>query len=65
MSPGLRYEDLARITLADPKVLAFLPRAMTRTSVRSLSGIERCSVTGVTHDYALFMNRPIGLRAGG
>jgi len=37
MSPGLRYEDLPRITLANPKVLAFLPRAMKRTSVRSLS----------------------------
>jgi len=64
MSPGLRYEDLPRITLANPKVLAFLPRAMKRTSVRSLSGMERCSVTGVAHDYALFMNRPIGSGRG-
>ena len=55
-SPGSRSPS--------PKVLAFLPRATKRTSVRSLSGMERCSVTGVTHDYALFMNRPIASGRG-
>src|SRR6476469_4497805 len=32
MSPGLRYEDLARLTAPDPKVKAFLPRAQKRTA---------------------------------
>ena len=27
MSPGLRWEDLPRLTAPDPKILAFLPRA--------------------------------------
>ena len=30
MSPGLRSEDLPRLTAPDPKVLAFLPRATKR-----------------------------------
>jgi putative ABC transport system permease protein len=64
MSPGLRYEDLARVTIENPKILAFLPRATKRTSVRSTSGMERSFVTGVTPEHALFMNRPIASGRG-
>src|SRR6266852_8424040 len=35
MSPGLRYEDLPRLTSPDPKVRVFLPRAMKRSAVRT------------------------------
>jgi putative ABC transport system permease protein len=64
MSPGLRFEDLPRVTAAHPKALAFLPRATKRLSVRTLSGTERMFVTGVTKDYALLMNRPIASGRG-
>ena len=59
MSPGFRYEDLPRVTESNPKVLAFLPRATKRLSVRTPGGIERMFVTGVTPEYARYMNRPI------
>ncbi len=59
MSPGFRYEDLPRLTRSDPKVLAYLPRATKRSSVRTPGGIERMFVTGVTPEYARYMNRPI------
>jgi putative ABC transport system permease protein len=59
MSPGLRYEDLARLTAPNPAVVAFLPRATKRTSVRVAGGTERMWVTGLTPDYGLLMNRPI------
>jgi putative ABC transport system permease protein len=59
MSPGFRYEDLPRLTAPNPKVLAFLPRATKRSSVKTPGGIERMYVTGVTPEYARFMNRPI------
>jgi putative ABC transport system permease protein len=64
MSPGLRYEDLARITAPNDKVLGFSPRATKRSVVRVASGTERIFVTGVTADYAFLMNRPIGLGRG-
>lgn len=64
MSPGLRYEDLPRLTAPHPKVLGFLPRAYTRTPVRIAGGAERVFVTGVSSDYALLMNRPIGSGRG-
>ncbi|MBC8645711.1 MAG: ABC transporter permease [Thermoanaerobaculia bacterium] len=64
MSPGLRYEDLPRLTAPHPKVLAFLPRAMKRTAVRIPGGSERTWIIGVTHDYGQWMNRPIGLGRG-
>src|SRR5712692_9990490 len=35
MSPGLRYEDLVRLTSAHPDVMAFLPRASKRAAVRT------------------------------
>lgn len=59
MSPGFRYEDLPRLTAPNPKVLAFLPRATKRSSVKTPGGIERMFVTGVTPEYARYMNRPI------
>jgi putative ABC transport system permease protein len=40
-------------------VLAFLPRATKRSSVKTPGGIERMFVTGVTPEYARYMNRPI------
>jgi len=64
MSPGLRYEDLPRLTAPDPKVLAFLPRAQKRSAVRVPGSTERLWIVGVTHDYARWMNRPIGLGRG-
>jgi putative ABC transport system permease protein len=64
MSPGLRYEDLARLAAPHPAVAAFLPRATKRTSVRVAGGTERMWVTGLTPDYALLMNRPIASGRG-
>ena len=64
MSPGLRMEDLSRVTTPNAKVAAFLPRAQKTTTVRILGGTERIFVNGVTADYAQWMNRPIGLGRG-
>jgi len=64
MSPGLRYEDLARMNAPNPKVLAFLPRAQKTVTVRVLGDTERIFVNGVSPDYAQWMNRPIGLGRG-
>ncbi|HEV8610625.1 MAG TPA: ABC transporter permease [Thermoanaerobaculia bacterium] len=64
MSPGLRYEDLPRLTAPHPKALAFLPRAQKRSAVRVPGGTERLWIVGVTHDYAQWMNRPIGIGRG-
>jgi putative ABC transport system permease protein len=64
MSPGLRFEDVGRLTTPHPKVLAFLPRAQRTSSVRITGDTERIFVTGVTPDYATWMNRPIGLGRG-
>ena len=64
MSPGLRFDDLSRLTAPHPKVTAFLPRATKRTTVRVAGGTERIFVTGVTPDYATFMNRPVSLGRG-
>lgn len=64
MSPGLRYDDLSRITVPHAKVAAFLPRATKRTTVRVAGGTERVFVTGLTPDYAVFMNRPVSLGRG-
>src|SRR6266545_2507803 len=64
MSPGLRYEDLPRLTAADPKVRVFLPRAQKRSAVRTAGGNERMFVNGVGPDYGQWMNRPIGLGRG-
>lgn len=64
MSPGLRYEDLGRLTVPHPKVIGFSPRATGRADVRTSSGSERIFVTGVTSDYAWLMNRPVALGRG-
>jgi len=64
MSPGLRSEDLPRLTAAHPRVLAFLPRAQKRTNVAVPGGSERIFVMGVTPDYAIWMNRPLSLGRG-
>jgi len=59
MSPGFRFEDLPRLTASHEKVLAFLPRATKRSFVKTPGGIERMFVTGLTPEYARWMNRPI------
>lgn len=64
MSPGLRYEDLSRLTAPDPKVMAFLPRARKPLTVRTLGGSERFFAVGVTHEYSRHMNRPVALGRG-
>jgi putative ABC transport system permease protein len=64
MSPGLRYEDLPRITAPHPKVLGFIPRAQKTSAVRVAAGSERVYLMGVTREYASLMNRPIGLGRG-
>ena len=64
MSPGLRFDDLSRLTAPHPKVTAFLPRATKRTAVRVAGGTERVFVTGLTPDYAVYMNRPVALGRG-
>ena len=64
MSPGLRWEDLPRVTAESPKVRAFLPRATRRSSVRTPGGNERIFVTGVTPAYGVLMNRPIASGRG-
>ena len=64
MSPGLRFDDLPRLTSPDPKVRVFLPRAMKRSAVRTTGGNERMFVNGVGPDYGQWMNRPIGLGRG-
>lgn len=64
MSPGLRYEDLGRLTTPHPQVLAFLPRAQKGSQVRIASGTERTWTIGVTADYFPWMNRAIGIGRG-
>jgi putative ABC transport system permease protein len=64
MSPGLRFEDLPRLTAPNEKVLAFLPRATKRSAVRITGGTERMFVNGVRPDYGQWMNRPVTLGRG-
>ena len=64
MSPGLRYEDLQRITQPHEKILGFSPRASKRGVVRVAGGTERIFVNGVTSEYEWLMDRPIGLGRG-
>src|SRR6266849_5302920 len=61
MSPGLRYEDLPRLTAPFPGIAGFVPRAWKSVTVRTAGGSEKVFVTGVDADYARLMNRPIGL----
>lgn len=60
MSPGLRFEDLPRITADSDRVRGFLPRASKRVPLRLAAGNEHIFVTGVTHEYSPLMNRPVG-----
>jgi putative ABC transport system permease protein len=64
MSPGLRFEDLPRLTAPDDKVLAYLPRATKQSAVKVAGGTERCWVNGVWPDYARWMNRTIAMGRG-
>ena len=64
MSPGLRAEDLPRLTAPDEKVLAYLPRATKMSAVKVAGGTERCWVNGVWPDYGRWMNRTIGMGRG-
>jgi putative ABC transport system permease protein len=64
MSTGLRYEDLARVAVPQPKVLGFSPRASKRSVVQTAGGGERIFVNGVTADYTFLMDRPVGLGRG-
>jgi putative ABC transport system permease protein len=64
MSTGLSYEDLARITAPNPKIIGFSPRAVKRSATRTSGGTERIFVSGVTSEYSFLMNRPIGMGRG-
>lgn len=60
MSPGLRYEDLPRLTSPHPKVLAFVPKSRRMATLPIQGSLERIFVNGVTPDYFPIMNRQIG-----
>ncbi len=64
MSPGLRAEDLPRLTAPDPKVLAYLPRATKESAVKVAGGTERIYINGVWPDYGRWMNRLIAMGRG-
>jgi putative ABC transport system permease protein len=64
MSPGLRSDDLPRLTAPNPKILGFSPRATKRSVVQGTAGAERIFVNGVSADYSFLMDRPIGLGRG-
>lgn len=64
MSPGLRYEDIGRLTTPNERVLAFIPRAFKQTTVRLPGGNERAFAIGTTPDYFPWQNRPIGSGRG-
>jgi putative ABC transport system permease protein len=59
MSPGLRYEDLPRITAPSEQILGFVPRASRRAPLRLAAGNEYIFVNGVTPEYSPLMNRPV------
>ena len=64
MSPGLREEDLPRLTAPDPMIIAYLPRATKESAVKVAAGTERCWINGVWPDYGRWMNRNIALGRG-
>jgi len=64
MSPGLRMEDVPRITAPYDKVMAFMPRASKQVSVRVAGGTERIFVSGNVPEYIPTMNRKIGSGRG-
>lgn len=64
LSPGLRMEDLPRLTAPDPRIQAFLPRAYRQAPVLTAQGTEMGFITGVTRDYIPVMNRRIASGRG-
>ena len=64
MSPGLRADDLPRLTAPDPKVFAYLPRATKQSAVKVAGGTERMFINGVWPDYGRWMNRQIAMGRG-
>lgn len=64
MSPGLRLEDVPRLTAPYDKVEVFMPRATKRVAVNVAGGTERVYVAGITHDYLPTMNRKIAAGRG-
>ena len=63
-SPGLRVEDLARLTVPSAKVLAWLPRATRSVQVRVAGGTEWAWVCGSAPEYLPAMNRRIASGRG-
>lgn len=64
MSPGLRMEDVPRLTAPYPGVASFLPRAAKQVSVRVAGGAERIFVTGNVPEWIPVMNRRIASGRG-
>ena len=64
MSPGLRYEDIGRLTAPNERVLAYMPRAYKQTTVRLPGGNERTFAIAATPDYFPWQNRAIGSGRG-
>ncbi|MBP1625561.1 MAG: hypothetical protein H6Q00_36 [Holophagaceae bacterium] len=64
MSPGLRMEDVPRLTAPYDKVAAFMPRATKQVSVKVAGGTERVFVAGITPEYLPTMNRKISSGRG-
>jgi len=64
MSPGLRMEDVPRITAPYERVAAFMPRASKQVSVKVAGGTERVFVAGITPEYLPTMNRKIASGRG-
>lgn len=64
MSPGLRMEDVPRLTAPYDKVAAFMPRATKRVAVKVAGGTERVFVAGITPEYLPTMNRKIAAGRG-
>jgi putative ABC transport system permease protein len=63
-SPGLRMEDLSRLTAPCDQVLAFLPRAVQHVEVRTPGGMDRAPVVGIVPGYLPAMNRRIASGRG-
>lgn len=64
MSPGLRLEDLPRLTAPHPKIMTFLPRVTRQVNIQALAGPETAFTTGVTEEYLPSMNRRIASGRG-
>ncbi|MDR3672951.1 MAG: ABC transporter permease, partial [Holophaga sp.] len=63
-SPGLRMDDLPRLTAPSAQVKAFLPRAITQRNVRVAGGTELAFVSGAVPEYLPVMNRRISAGRG-